>query len=399
MSAKRGGILKFQTGGLAEGKQYVSNWFKARKDKLRDNLVLNTKFPVPVTGNFLYNMLVHNMNMTTASVNPSALSEGVRGVYNHTRRSITTADDSVSTAIHEWVHSSHPSPQIAEIDKIKRTLGDSFYDHRSIVPDKYLDDSAEIDSRIMQLRHALNVDPSHVFTTEEIEELKNKHIDREFLIEKTKTKDGIVTRTTVFDKNGKIIESPPAQLKDEGGEKESTVIRQYNQDNTFNILDRYSTEGIRRLLNDVALNLKDTPIYARYGIKLQGDDDKEFNDYDDQVAALQAHPEYDNIYNTFISAGFGPRATAAIMANMWQESQFNHDAHSAITYDESGNPKQYHGLLQLSNALWEHYTDYLAKNNLKNTVTNQLNYLIPIIKESNNSNPHNLKGVDIFTDE
>lgn len=270
-SAKHGGVLKFQQGGVTQGKEWVKNWYKNRRSQIKNNIQQNLKIPVPVTGTFGYNLLAHNMDLTTAVVDPSKLEKNVDGVYRPWGRKIYLRTDSPSTAIHEWVHSSRPDPQIKEIDKIKDHLGDSFYDQKSVIPDEYLDDSQEIYSRLMQLRHALNIDPNHQFTNEEIDELKRKYTKREFLFSKLKGEKGDSFSTTVFDNEGNVISTDPYQPEYKHIPEESSVYREYDPNNTFELLNRYSTNGIRMMLNDVAQvpnKEKNSTLYIKLGLKI-----------------------------------------------------------------------------------------------------------------------------------
>lgn len=270
-SAKHGGVLKFQQGGITQGKEWVKNWYKNRRPQIKNNIQQNLKIPVPVTGTFGYNLLAHNMDLTTAVVDPSKLPENVNGVYKPWGRKIYLKTDSPSSAVHEWVHSSRPDPQVKEIDKIKDVLGDSLYDQKSVIPDEYLDDSQEIYSRLMQLRHALNIDPNHQFTNEEIEELKRKYIKQETLTNRLKGEKDNSFSTTVFDNEGKVVNAEPYQPEYKYTPEESTSHREYDEDNTFQLLNRYSTDSIRRMLNDVAQvpnKNKDAALFAKSGLKV-----------------------------------------------------------------------------------------------------------------------------------
>lgn len=266
-SFKFGGVFKFQNGGIAEGKEWVKNWYKNRRKLIKNNIQRTQKVPLPLTGSFGYNFLIHNMDLTTASVDPSKLPSNVHGMYSPHGRRIYLETDSPSTAIHEWVHSSIPDPQVKEIERIKSILGNSFYDQKEVTPDDYLDDPREIYSRLMQLRYALNADPNHIFTNEEIEALKKKHIEKEMLINKTKDNR---TSTTIFNKDGKVIDTDSAEDSYNFDLDKSKSYRLYDGENTFNILDRYSTDSIRRMLNDVAQvpNKKDSTLYAQMGLKI-----------------------------------------------------------------------------------------------------------------------------------
>lgn len=267
-SIKHGGVLKFQEGGLLEGKKWVQNWYQNRKPIIKRNIQQNQRIPFPVTESLGYNILTRNMNLTNASVNPSKVPEDAKGIYYPRGRRIYLKEDSASSAVHEWTHSSNPDAQIREINKIKELLGDAFYDQRSVIPDNYLDDAQEIYSRLMQLRHALKIDPNHKFTNEEVEALKQDRIKQETLTNRLKGKKNNSFSTTVFDKNNQVIYSEPFNPEYKYVTEESTSNREYDETDSFNILNRYSTDTIRRLLNDVAqVSDKSTVIYARDGIK------------------------------------------------------------------------------------------------------------------------------------
>lgn len=269
-SAKHGGVLRFQEGGLVQGKEWVKNWYQNRKSQIKNNIQQNQRIPVPVTGSFGYNVLAHNMNLTTASVDPSKVPSDAKGVYYPNGRRIYLKEDSPSSAVHEWVHSSIPDAQVKEIDKIKDILGDSLYDQKSVIPDNYLDDPQEMYSRLMQLRYHLGVSPDHKFTNEEIDALKQKHVKQETLTNRLKGDKGDSFSNTTFDKNGKVVQVEPYQPEYKYVPEESTSHREYDEDNTFQFLNRYSTDGIRRMLNDVAQVSKknDKALYAQFGLKV-----------------------------------------------------------------------------------------------------------------------------------
>lgn len=169
------------------------------------------------------------------------------------------------------MHSSRPDPQVKEIARIKNLLGDAFYDQNSVIPDDYLDDPQEIYARLMQFRYALGVDPNHKFTNEEIEDLKKKHVKQKTLTNRLKGKDHNSFSTTVFDNEGNVISTEPYQPEYKYIPEESTVHRGYDTNNTFQFLDRYSTDSIRRMLNDVAQvpnKKKNSTLYIKLGLKI-----------------------------------------------------------------------------------------------------------------------------------
>lgn len=233
-------------------------------------MVSNQRFPAPVTENFIYNELAHNINLTEASVDPKRVPEDAKGVYYPIRRKIYMMEDSPSTAVHEWTHSSGPEPQIREIKKLQRILGDTMYDQGSVMPDEYLDDAAEIYSRLMQFRYSIGADPDHKFTTEEVDALKKKHIVEMSLTQLLRNPKGNKMSTTIFDRDGKVKYADPIDPEYEINHDESTYNIKYDDKDMFNILNRYSTDAVKRLLNEVAQgpNEKRSTLYAKMGLKV-----------------------------------------------------------------------------------------------------------------------------------
>lgn len=270
-TAKHGGTHKLQLGGVVQGKQWVKNWYKNRTFQIKRNIQQHQLIPIPVTGALGYNILAHNIDLTTASIDPSKVPTDSKGVYSYRGRKIYLRDDSPSTAVHEWVHSSRPDPQVKEIARIKNLLGGAFYDQNSVIPDDYLDDPQEIYARLMQFRYALGVDSNHKFTNKEIEDLKKKHVKQITLTNRLKGKDHNSFSTTVFDNEGNVISAEPYQPEYKYIPEESTVHREYDTNNTFQFLDRYSTDSIRMMLNDVAQvpnKKKDSTLFAELGLKV-----------------------------------------------------------------------------------------------------------------------------------
>lgn len=220
-SAKHGGVLKFQQGGIQEGKQWLEDWYKSRIG-----------------------------------------------------RRIFLTDGSTSTAIHEWTHSSLPDAQEKVIKKYQDNFGDTIYDNKTIAPDEYLDNPQEIYARLMQLRHSINADPNHKFTKEEIQNIKKEHLDHYTLINRLKGSEGKGSfSVSQFDKNGKIIQSEPFNPEYKIVPEESTVTPHYNKENTYNLLNRYSDDFLLYLFNNVAqapTKKKDATLYAQLGLKLPG---------------------------------------------------------------------------------------------------------------------------------
>lgn len=123
----------------------------------------------------------------------------------------------------------------------------------------------------MQLRHALGVDPNHEFTNEEIEELKKDHTKYQSLNSLLRGKNKNKISTTIFDNDNNIIQVEPFNPEYKISPEESTSHIEYDNDKTFNLLNRYSTDFLRRILNDVAQvpKKKDPTLYAKSGLKIQ----------------------------------------------------------------------------------------------------------------------------------
>lgn len=276
-SVKNGGVMRFQDGGsLAEGKEWLKNWYHGRIPQLESNWFSNWSgalwdFSIP-----RYRDLVGNMNRVRAEINPKYVPKGADGVYYTWGHRIFLNEDNPSVAIHEYTHGSRPRGQIKQIEKIQDLFGDHIYDSSAVSKDDYLDDPNEIYARLMELRHALNFDPNHKFTKEEIDQLKKAHTLRQTVVQRVKDKDGNSSfRTITADGDCEIIEfdPPTPEYKDVPGE--THVFRIFDKDNTFDILDRYSTNALEMLFNDVAKNTtsnkdekKNDAVYGQLGLKI-----------------------------------------------------------------------------------------------------------------------------------
>lgn len=271
-SAKHGGVLKFQQGGIQEGKQWLEDWYKSRKGLVKQNVKQVLPIPLPVTESLVFNALKRNLDLTRAKINPSKVPDNASGVYYPFGRRIFLTDGSTSTAIHEWTHSSLPDAQEKVIKKYQDNFGDTVYDNKTIVPDEYLDNPQEIYARLMQLRYSINADPNHKFTKEEIQNIKKEHLDHYTLTNRLKNSEGKGSfSVSQFDKDGKIIQSEPFNPEYKIVPEESTVTPHYNKENTYNLLNRYSDDFLLYLFNNVAqapTKKKDTTLYAQLGLKI-----------------------------------------------------------------------------------------------------------------------------------
>lgn len=273
-SAKHGGVLKFQQGGIQEGKQWLEDWYKSRKGLVKQNVKQVLPIPLPVTESLVFNALKRNLDLTRVKINPSKVPDNASGVYYPFGRRIFLTDGSTSTAIHEWTHSSLPDAQEKVIKKYQDNFGDTIYDNKTIAPDEYLDNPQEIYARLMQLRYSINADPNHKFTKEEIQNIKKEHLDHYTLTNRLKNSEGKGSfSVSQFDKDGKIIQPEPFNPEYKIVPEESTVTPHYNKENTYNLLNRYSDDFLLYLFNNVAqapTKKKDTTLYAQLGLKLPG---------------------------------------------------------------------------------------------------------------------------------
>lgn len=252
---KLGGIIKAQDGNVLKGKNWLLDWLYNRKDILKWNIEKNMPISIPFPSKLGYNIAALNINLANAKVDPSKLiADDIGGQFNTGTRRIYLRHDDTSDAIHEYTHASIPNAQVDEINNIKDLLGDNMYDNNTVPPDEYLDDSREIYSRLMQLRHALDVDPNHKFTNEEIEELKNSKLRKTTIT--NRNIDGTFVVNS-YDKDGKPINTHSRSVGEHYDPEEFSLKRSYDSKGSFNILNRYSTDFIRRLMNDVADNKTD----------------------------------------------------------------------------------------------------------------------------------------------
>lgn len=142
-SAKHGGVLKFQQGGIQEGKQWLEDWYKSRKGLVKQNVKQVLPIPLPVTESLVFNALKRNLDLTRAKINPSKVPDNASGVYYPFGRRIFLTDGSTSTAIHEWTHSSLPDAQgkgsfsVSQFDKDGKIIqSEPFNPEYKIVPEE-----------------------------------------------------------------------------------------------------------------------------------------------------------------------------------------------------------------------------------------------------------------------
>lgn len=229
-SAKHGGILKFQAGGIikaqdgADTRKWVDNWLSQRKDKLKNNSIYSGWLAIP-------GLIENPYFRQSASMSKYSFKRGkLPGkITNHKEKTITTSDDSKSTEVHEWTHASRPYEQIAKVKEIIDRWGLK----PGIMYDDYLDKPSEIYSRLMELRFNNNLDPNHEYTLEEVQELRNKNHTGDYLIRFYKSN----------------INNPTIPKKIEPIEKAIDMNLYKGPEELFERLD---DSTIQRLLNDVA---------------------------------------------------------------------------------------------------------------------------------------------------
>lgn len=522
-NSKLGGILKkLQEGGrikdrwtdredIESTQEWMTNWYNKRRHIINKNLWERSSLPkwlqsktlgyhwlndrLTSVDTYLYNSGPEEQEEYKQVVNgplgkllrydiSDKLMENKEGFYNPKDHYLVVKANSKvpvsEIAAHELAHSTNP---YFIIDTIKE------YEKRRpihtihVSQDDYLDNPAEIYSRLMQFRRHHNIDPTHVFTEKEIEEFRDKQTQK---IQYGYTFKNNNTGKRVAKVVDKIDYSMyPGSTKDWHLE-DATMFRHYKSDGDPDLFNRYNDDFLLFLLNDVAKaptkkndKVKSTkfggiiPKFQNsgkfYTIK-QGDTllniakknnlqlpqilklnpsiqdpnkiqvgqhitlvpstnqlyeqtndlihdnlskrkgpmffqtdlekdhklnfipkDSQFKDLKEQVENMVHHPQYQNIVNILSKAGLKDYVVHGIIGNMWQESKFDPNGKSS-----NGT---YNGLVQLSPRLWNNYQLYLQKNNLTNTIENQLQYLIPIWTNQTNSNPHDIEGVDIFKDE
>lgn len=127
-------------------------------------------------------------------------------------------------------------------------------------------------------------------------------------------------------------------------------------------------------------------------------DNSDFKDFNEQIVSMMLHPNYKKIYDYIIKFPsknpISKELTSALLANMWQESKFD----PFIKSKKNKDGKQFHGLFQLSDSLWENYESYLDKYDKEDDLLTQLDYILPVITNTENKDPHNIGG-NIFINE
>lgn len=274
-SLKRGGTFKFQKGGVTEAQDWFTKWLNDRKDQLLENALYSDSMFSPISRHWEVKRMNDRVRNVKIDYSPQRLERRGKGYtveasYSPSLHRITLkGDDDPSNIVHELTHSSDPRYPVSKIKHLQDIYGDNFYDSNNrVVPDKdYYDDPEEIFCRVMQLRHHLGVSPDYKFTNEEVENLKESVTRKHELLRGEGTNESI----TVINPDGTIDYNTSIRPFDNINDKNIRYWRNYKGvDETFNILNRYSTDAIRRLLNEVAKNdsRKDLSLYAKLGLKI-----------------------------------------------------------------------------------------------------------------------------------
>lgn len=263
---KHGGVIKFGDGGkddgLSRGRQFIDEWYDSRTDLLAKNF--NEQYPWLLTnGNLINNLIKINLSNINSYVDSNKVPNGAKGVYRPNRKELVISDpDDTSTAIHEYAHgvTEFNDSIINKVSDIISGMGSGLYMNSSIKPDAYLDDPAEIYSRLMQLRHFLSeegIDPKKKFTVDAVRNLIDTYTNKTHL----HNSKGITT----FDSSGNIIRHDPTKSTEDWKIERSVDYRVGDLD----LLFRYNPHITTKLLNEVAILPKTSNIQkAQNGLKV-----------------------------------------------------------------------------------------------------------------------------------
>lgn len=137
-SAKHGGVLKFQQGGIQEGKQWLEDWYKSRKGLVKQNVKQVLPIPLPVTESLVFNALKRNLDLTRAKINPSKVPDNASGVYYPFGRRIFLTDGSHYTLTNRLKNSEGKgSFSVSQFDKDGKIIqSEPFNPEYKIVPEE-----------------------------------------------------------------------------------------------------------------------------------------------------------------------------------------------------------------------------------------------------------------------
>lgn len=252
--AKSGIKLNNPGKAYSDGKDFVQNWISQRTEELSENI--NDTLPLfTLSGDKESKRMLNYLNFV--KYDNFELPDDALGAFNKRNRSMTLRDpeNDIQASIHEWTHASDPRFQIAKIDQIKKSFGNHIYSDPNTQEDEYLDKSSEIYSRLMELRHILDLDPNKKYSFDEIKELINSTIDTITLDRHIETPDGkraIIRTTSDKDYNIKSNNAP----SDLNFKTLDYDVRIKYLNEARDILNRYNEFFIEQLINDVASNKK-----------------------------------------------------------------------------------------------------------------------------------------------
>lgn len=287
--SKLGGVLrKFQEGGRIKDRwtdredieatqEWMTNWYDKRRHIINKNLWDRSSLPkwlqsktlgyhwlndrLTSVDTYLYNSgpeeqeeykkAVNGLINRLAKIDISDQYMANReGVYNADKHYLVVKADSKipvnQIAAHELAHSTNP---YFIIDTIKEYEKYRPIHTMHVSPDEYLDNPAEIYSRLMQFRKQHNIDPTHVFTKKEIEELRDKQtqkIQYGYTFKNRNTGEEIVKIVDKID-----FSMYPGSTRDWHLE-DGTMFRYYKPEGDPDLFNRYNDNFLLFLLNDVA---------------------------------------------------------------------------------------------------------------------------------------------------
>lgn len=335
-SVKNGGVMRFQDGGsLAEGKEWLKNWYHGRIPQLESNWFSNWSgalwdFSIP-----RYRDLVGNMNRVRAEINPKYVpkdntfdildrysTNALEMLFNDVAKNTTSnKDEKKNDAVYGQLGL-----------KIPVVLRNGYND-----PEHYYDYSRG--AYDPKTGHWYDRDPESGI------ELKNPNHPTAFLHHEIEEQLG---NKRYQDNTGRYYTFS----------EEETPKYRYNYGPLTPIL------GLKEI---------DYPSYGE--------------DRVDMKESIANNPRVRYIWDHFVDAGATPEQAAAILGNFYKENRIKPDSKKSAL-----------GLAQLMGERRKAYEEFLKNNNKVDSTESQIEYLTPIIF-GNESNPHNLVGDYTYTDK
>lgn len=327
-SAKHGGVLKFQQGGIQEGKQWLEDWYKSRKGSFSvSQFDKNGKIIQSEPFNPEYKIVPEESTAT-----PHYNKENTYNLLNR------YSDDFLLYLFNNVAQ--------APIKKKDTTL----YAQRGLKIPKYQNSGV--------LRNAYN-DPEHYY------DYSKGSYDPD--TEHWSDRDPVT---------GMELKNPNHPTAFMHYEVEQQLGNKRYQDSN----GRYYTfpNGEAPIWRNIYGPLSETP-----GLK-----EVKYPSYGKGKANMEESikdnlPRIKWIWNELINAGASSEQAAAILGNFWKENQIQ-------PYGKASS-KGAVGLAQLLGQRYNAYKEYLNNNNLIDSTEAQIKYLVPIIF-GDDKNPHNLTG-------